>query len=573
MKTDMKKIIFIVLFIVPFLFAGCGEKFLDSENLTEKDLGNYYSNETDISEALAAVYACLPIDNGSNHQILISNILGDDCFSGGGTNDIQTIGTDMFQFVTEDQYLPMYELSYTGIGRANSLIKAFEEGKPSFKNESDLNQAWGEAYFLRAFLYFRLAQFFGDVPLNVSLEADVLKRNPASEVYAQIASDLINAVEKLADTPYASISSNRRGHATKWAAESLMARVYLFYTGYYDQDLTTTGGETVTQSQVVTMLEDVINNSGHGLLDNYESLWPFSYTGDDPTDTLSYNYYYYGRGDTITWAGDDNKEVIFAVKYSPNGDWGNTGRLSYSNQYVLFTSVRANNYPPFGAGWGIGSVNPQLKDSYEDGDIRRQATIIDNTDPNEGRVFSEYEWGGWNCANETGLWNKKYTSIIQDLDDPSTTDVNEANDSTGYSGMFYYLYGGTNNMQLWNMQDDIIIRFADVLLMHSELTKTDVGLNLVRARVGLDPVGYSLENLKSERRHELALEGLRYYDLLRWGDAKTAIEAANGISVLTENLETSYSVSFSWDRAFVKFPESQIRLSNGRMEQTPGWGN
>ena len=207
----MKKIIFITLFVVPFLFTGCGEKFLDSENLTEKNQDNYYSNETDI----AAVYACLPIDAGANHPILIANILGDDCFSGGGTNDVQTIGTDMFEFATEDQYLSIYELSYVGIGRANLLLEAFEAGQPEFDDEEELNQAWGEAHFLRAYLYFRLAQFFGDVPLKTNSTIELLGRNPASEVYAQIASDLKNAIEKMAETTYSGIASSRRGHATK----------------------------------------------------------------------------------------------------------------------------------------------------------------------------------------------------------------------------------------------------------------------------------------------------------------------------------------------------------------------
>ena len=350
-----------------------------------------------------------------------------------------------------------------------------------------------------------------------------------------------------------------------------MARVFLFYTGYYEQTtLPTSDGGSISKAEVISWLEDVINKSGHGLLSDFRSLWPYSYLHEDVD-----NYHY---ANDVDWAGDGSMETVFAVKYSPGGDWSSTGRLSYSNQYCLFTSVRATEYPPFGAGWGIGTVNPQLRDSYEAGDPRRQATIIDNTDPNEGAIYDDgdpdngtgYDWGGWNCANETGLWNKKYNSIVQDLDDPSTEGEDESGDGT-YAGMFYFIYGGTNNMQLWNMQDDIIIRFADVLLMHSELTETATGLNQVRSRVGLGTVGYSLEAIKAERRHELALEGLRYYDLLRWGDAQSVINAGNGVPIRTDNVETTYSVTFNPSRAFVKFPESQIRLSGGRMEQTPGW--
>lgn len=564
----MKNIIIVTLLIVPLLFASCGEEFLDTENLTEKDLGNYYSNQTDVSEALTGIYSTLPLDFGANHPILVANILSDDCFSGGGTNDIQTIAMDQFEFVTEDQYLNLYQTSYSGIGRANALIEAFINDQPQFDEEEDKKQALGEAYFLRAYLYFRLAKFFGEVPLDLNTDLDFLGKSTASEIYAQIASDLKLAIENLQPNPYTVGASETRGHASKWAAEALMARVYLFYTGYYGQStLPSADGGTVTQSDVVGWLEDLMQNSGHELVPDYRSLWPYS--------ELEENVDGYFYANDVTWAGDGNIESVFAIKYSPYGDWGNTGRLSFSNQLSLFTSMRQENYlPPFGNGWGIGSVNPQLRDSYEAADPRRLYTIIDNMDANEGTVADgSYVWGFDNCANETGLWNKKYTSIVRDLDDPATTDENEAGDGS-YSGMFYFMYGGNDNNQLFNMQDDVMIRYADVLLMHSELTGTNTGLNLVRARVGLPAVAYSLDAIKAERRHELALEGHRWFDLLRWGDAETAINSANGqVSVRTVGNRHAYEVSFNPNRVFVKIPESEVALSQGNLEQNPGWAN
>lgn len=549
----MKKIIYLAIFALSVIFASCGKEYLERDNLFEKDLDNYYSNASEIREALTGAYSKLAIDEGSNHPLLIPTLLSDECFSGGGTNDVQTIGTDKFEFVTEDQYIYIYRNCYQGIFAANNIINKFDQADYE-GDEAEKSYNWGEVHFLRALHYFRLVQFFGEVPLELNPELEYLGKAPIADLYAQIASDLVTAIESLPSTSAAAMPAEDNGKATKWAAEALLARVFLFYTGYYNQtSLPTVDGGAVTQAQVVTWIEDCINNSGHLLVADFRSLWPFSLL----TDADGYAY----AGDDVTYA-DASLETVFAVKYNNQGDWGNDGRLSSSNQYVLYTSSRGQDYPPFGLGWGIGSVNKDLRDSFEPGDIRQVASIIDNEDANEGEVSANYSWGNWNCANETGLWNKKYTNVIADHDGDGN-----------YTGVFNNLYGGIQNSnQLWNMQDDILIRFADVLLMAAELgSNSQANLDRVRARVGLASVPYTLDALKAERRHELAFEGLRYYDLLRWGDAEAAIEAANGQTVHTDNIEVPYSVDFKPERAFVKLPETQVRISQGNLTQNPGW--
>ncbi|WP_163711234.1 RagB/SusD family nutrient uptake outer membrane protein [Mangrovibacterium lignilyticum] len=547
----MKKILLPALIAILAVFSGCGDTFLDQKNLYEKNTENYYSNPNDVDESLIGAYSCLAIDGGGNHPVLMANLLSDDCFSGGGTNDIEVGGTDKFEKPLEDLYYPFYKRNYEGILILNSLLEHFDQA--TYEDVELRKQNRGEACFLRAMFYFRLTKFFGEVPLDLNSAMDVLPRASSDEIYAQIASDLKMAIDSMSSKSYLNFES---GRATKWAAEALMGRVFLFYTGFYNKtELPTVDGAAITKDQAVAWLEDCIANSGHSLIPNYASIWPFSSLSDDGHD----DGYLYAQD--VTWAGDGCAETVFAVKYTNSGDWGNTGRLAYANEHVLYTSPRAYDYPPFGYGWGIGAVNPQLRDSFESGDPRKTSTIIDNTDENEPTYGDNYNWAGWNCRDETGLWNKKYSAIIRDVDGDGT-----------YTGMYYDLFGGTNNMQLWNMQDDILIRFADVKLMAAELgSHSQDYLDDIRDRSGLPSVTYSLAALKAERRHEFALEGIRWFDLLRWGDAEAAITGCNGVPVKTDNVDTTYKITFNAGRVFLPFPDTEIRLSNGNLEQSPGW--
>jgi hypothetical protein len=161
--------------------------------------------------------------------------------------------------------------------------------------------------------------------------------------------------------------------------------------------------------------------------------------------------------------------------------------------------------------------------------------------------------------HETGFFNKKYTTVQHDGAD-------------GVKGMFYYLYDMVHGdpMQLWAAQDYIYLRFADVLLMHSEVSETADGINAVRLRAGLDAVGYSLDAVKEERMYEFAFEGLRWFDLVRWGDVVGAYNEV--IDVNNSGVPGKYQVTYRPEtKGLVPIPETEIRLSNGVYEQNPGW--
>jgi hypothetical protein len=127
--------------------------------------------------------------------------------------------------------------------------------------------------------------------------------------------------------------------------------------------------------------------------------------------------------------------------------------------------------------------------------------------------------------------------------------------------------------QLWAAQDYYYLRFSDVLLMHSELTETATGLNLVQDRAGVPQTAYTLEDLKRERMYEFAFEGVRWFDLVRWGDVESgknfyAVEATVNNSGVDAVYKTSYR---NETKGLVPIPESEIRLSGGKYEQNPGW--
>lgn len=194
-------------------------------------------------------------------------------------------------------------------------------------------------------------------------------------------------------------------------------------------------------------------------------------------------------------------------------------------------------------------------------------SVLNVDDPAEG--IKKYEENGWAQINDTHYFVKKYTTIMA---------WKNKSARTVFPSYTNPLYGSAEATFIRESQDLVLLRFSDILLMHSELTGTNTGLNRVRNRVGLPSIAYSLEALQKERRYELAFEGVRYYDLLRWyGKGAGAILQANqnGVSVLNSNVKATMSFDIV-DRinatgGFWPIPNSEILISNGVLMQSPGW--
>lgn len=566
----MKKIIITSLIILVGL-TSCNTDFLDQENLFEKDLNSFYQTPQDIEEAMSGVFNALYVGGVHSNEHVTANLLSDMMLAGGGPDDVSAKNADAFIDPNVDTYRDLWGQNYKGIYRANAIIEAVENGDFSQHFDSPAEaevfktQTLGEAYFMRAFFFFRGAKFFGGLPLITATDTDrYLPRATFSETFAQIASDLKKSIELFPATNQTAIPSSEYGHANKWVAEAYLGRVYLFYTGYMSNiegqatsDLPLTDGGAISQSDAAGYLQDCVSNSGYQLVSDFRNIWPYSYANQSAGNVVLP----WADTEGLSWAGQDghtptfgtgNNESMFTLRYSTT-DWG--WGQQYNNRIPLFFGIRDNSMVPFGQGWGWGPVNPTLWNSWDDADPRKLGSIINLGDANQGTGSYEADKGD----HETGYFNKKYTTIQHDGGD-------------GVKGMFYYLYDMVNGdpFQLWAAQDFIYMRYADVLLMHSEITNTDTGLNLVRARAGLAPVAYSLDAIKEERLHEFSFEGLRWFDILRWGDVNNAFDGS--VNVRNSGVDATYSVQYRPEtKGLLPIPETEISLVGGVYEQNPGW--
>ena len=569
----MKKLIYITFIAALVLATSCSKDYLDTDNLYGKSLETFYSTPQDIAEAMAGVYNAIYTPNVHSNESVAASLMSDLMLGGGGPDDKSAKWVDNFEDPLEDTYRDMWTQCYNGITRANGIIEKTAEADFSlyFSSPEEAlnfkNQAIGEALFMRAFYYFRLGKFFGGVPMIVTLDdpRDV-GRSTYTETFAQIASDLKLAIETIPSTPFTEIPTSSYGHANKWVAEAYLARVYLFYTGYMTNiegqatsDLPLADGGSLTASDVQGYLEDCMNNSGHELASDFRNLWPYSYVNISAGDTVLP----WAGANNLSWVGQDghsptfgtgNYETMFVQRFS-FGDWGWDQGNIYTNRLCLFMGIRDNSMVPFAQGWGWGTVNPNLFNQWDNNDPRKLGSILQVGQVEQGTDSYQQDKGD----HETGLFSKKYTAI-------------QHGDGTGGNkGMFVQLYNwGNADMQLMHAQDFIFMRYADVLLMHSEISGTADGMNAVRERAGLEPVAYSLEAMKEERMHELAFEGLRWFDLVRWGDVTNAFEVV--IDVRNSGSDAKYKVAYRQEtKGLVPIPETEVRLSSDVYEQNPGW--
>lgn len=580
----MKKIFLFAAAAVTLGLTSCD---IDKvQNIGEMSTSEFPKSDADIEAVLAGVYQNLNVTHANPQCSFIYNacLASDDQLGGGGTNDKLMQAEDLLLNNGADMTNQFYNDRYSGIARANTLIKVLSEASMS---EDIKNLGIGEAKFLRAFYYYELASMYGNVPLVTDPEQTETKQGDVKVLWAQILQDLRDACELL---PAVRRSD---GRIDKYTAEAMLGRAWLFYTGFYCNGTSTAelvstsynpltsvalnDETTLTKQDVIAYIDDCVNNSGYELVSDFRNLWAY-------TNKTMVEDYPYTAGKGLKWVEDDNginPESMFAIKFNKLASWSTT--IGYSNGIALHFGVRggqsyANTFP-FGQGWGAGPVAPNLVNDWkaaEPNDMRRQATIAAVNDTQE---MPAYTYGGWaDFVQETDYYQKKWSPIVCKNNGavPSEDEyVVFENAMYGYEGGLSGGYG--NNFQLDNIHDLVLIRFADVLLMQSELKEDVSGINKVRARAGLPAIGgYTLQALQNERRWELALEGIRWNDIRRWHIAATQLAKQEGQPIYycgspaTNTAHNGgYAARYNATAGFQKMPDTQVTL--GTVVQNDGW--
>ena len=605
------------------IFTSCDDMLDTDPRVTDATSATFPGKIADVEALNTATYSIMNTMGGGDpdnqNPFLWWEVMSDNCFGSGGLQDNKVKSLHHLVQMNSNQYEQPFVLLYGGINRANNQIETIDNVDWT-GNEAKRNQLLGEGYFMRGLYTLWLTQLYGDVPLiTATLITEEMKAQVSAEevIYPQILSDFVSA-QNLMSTEKSS------GHANKYVAEAFMARAYMFWAGFYKKvaDLSTGSAPAIdlveqegctaaslSQADVVNALRDIVSSGAYELLEDYRSLWQYSnsYVWDETQKALET-----GEGHAYKFIadmkrehcfdqpgmGNGNKEELFQIQFMNASKWDLDQKGPYScarmycNYLSVFWALRVNGHNgdrnftyPFTQGWGQGTPSNNIWDDWtvaenEGGytDIRKLGSLIDGVTENKE---IDYEFVK-DCCEASGFGVKKYNGVTLDA-------------LTGDSPWWDFAGGenfkGTldNPMQGDHFEDFYLMRYADVLLMLSEMTGDAQYMNQVQKRAGVPETPYSLKELQNQRRWEFAFEGLRFNDMRRWSGkdggescyAAKALQAQAGKQMVVKgnvaNKTTMKHMTCSWSKryadtnGFLAKPQSQITLMNGKLIQNPGW--
>ena len=605
------------------IFTSCDDMLDTDPRVTDATSATFPGKIADVEALNTATYSIMNTMGGGDpdnqNPFLWWEVMSDNCFGSGGLQDNKVKSLHHLVQMNSNQYEQPFVLLYGGINRANNQIETIDNVDWT-GNEAKRNQLLGEGYFMRGLYTLWLTQLYGDVPLiTATLITEEMKAQVSAEevIYPQILSDFVSG-QNLMSTEKSS------GHANKYVAEAFMARAYMFWAGFYKKvaDLSTGSAPAInlveqegctaaslSQADVVSALRDIVSSGAYELLEDYRSLWQYSnsYVWDETQKALET-----GTGHAYKFIadmkrencfdqpgmGNGNKEELFQIQFMNASKWDLDQKGPYScarmycNYLSVFWALRVNGHNgdrnftyPFTQGWGQGTPSNNIWDDWtvaenEGGytDIRKLGSLIDGVTENKE---IDYEFVK-DCCEASGFGVKKYNGVTLDA-------------LTGDSPWWDFAGGenfkGTldNPMQGDHFEDFYLMRYADVLLMLSEMTGDAQYMNQVQKRAGVPETPYSLKELQNQRRWEFAFEGLRFNDMRRWSGkdggescyAAKALQAQAGKQMVVKgnvaNKTTMKHMTCSWTKryadtnGFLAKPQSQITLMNGKLIQNPGW--
>lgn len=489
--------ILIILFSI-LVFVSCSDDFLDKQKLGSLTTESFFVSEKDAFQATVAAYSDLKDYRYTWTIWAFGDILSDDATYSGSDADAQSYAQmEAYQYPTDNgRILGRWQILYRGINKANQAIDGISKMDDGLFSTYNKNRLLGEALFLRAYYYHELVRVFGDVVLldhTATIADKGAKRAPVADVYALIESDLQKAAEYLPAVNSANyVKKTDAGKATRGAANALLARVYLYEKKY---------------SECKKACLEVFK-------DGYE---------------LESDYAY-----IFTLAGEHCKESIFEIDHY-NSSTQSAAATNNGNFHVLMML-------PFGTTYGYGINQPlqSLADAFDAaGDVvRKEATLLTPAD-------------------------------LQAWETPENFALLQRN-RTGYYNQKYYLKPAERSVEIRNNPVNIrLIRLSEIYLTYAEACVKDspeddktarTYLNEVRLRAHLakneTDAGDALFNaIINERRLELAMEGHRFFDMVRTGKAAEAFKNKGNFREGVSNL--------------LPIPQAEIDLNGGTITQNP----
>lgn len=456
-----------ILFLTGFLLSSfsCSDDFID---VTSEDTSseNFFQTEDDYQSALIGAYDLL---QSSYINVMLGEIASNNTLAGGES----AIDVPGIQEIDDMRHTPqnanlrdVWSWMFAGVNRANFLLE-FKDNI-DFPNKPNV---LGQATFLRAYYYFELVKFFGDVPLAVDQrllfgDQDEVERTPKAQIYAQMEADLLFAASVLP------ITQVEQGRVTKGAANALLGKVYLYQKKY---------------TEAAAVLDQVISSGAYTLVQDYSTM----FENDN----------------------ENNSESVFEVQYADvQGAGFGCLQCSEGNVAVGFNGPRNFNGPLFESGFSFNVPTEETYNAFEEADARRDVAILniekfveENQDFNNGAGVTFVEG-----FEHTGYYNRKY---IPRQGDTNIGDQNLTN---------------PNNYRAIRYADVLLMAAEAHNLGSGNDGVARSYLNSVRSRAGLEEItsgGGELANaIFLERRLELVGEGHYFFDLVRTNRAAQQIE-------------------------------------------------
>ncbi|TCI90361.1 RagB/SusD family nutrient uptake outer membrane protein [Tenacibaculum sp. M341] len=479
----MKKIFSYITFVFILGIFACDEDFTNNPREDVQDLSTFFLAEENVEQAVIGIYDLMQFNYGRDwHSAFLVKLLpGDDANCAGGNSEdqaqLQDIDDYMNVSTSNVSIQSVWDHFYRTIALSNLVIENLKESTLSNKD-----RATAEAKFLRAWCYFELTTMFGDVPLRLVLPTGAddfpSPKKPRAEIYLQIKEDLDDAIANLPEK--SAVADVFR--VSKGAAQALMAKVLVFEGKY---------------AESIPFFEAVINNPLHDLEASPEDVWSVNTEfGKESLLEIGYISTTGRNWDNIAWGGR-NESNLHIQLMGPRGD----GIFSVGSVGLL-------------NGWGFNLPTSKLANAFAAaGDTDRQrATLMTEADliANGGGVDPSKAAGGaiWDYE---GAIRIKYSTKAEDT---SADGVRELNYTTNFR----------------------LFRYAEVLLLAAEAYNQEgndpqaiVELNKVRNRAGLADINPAtagtdlFDAIVNEKFLELAHEGQRFWDLVRWNRASTEL--------------------------------------------------